>query len=47
MKIKAKQISFLSAIVILVSGTIGSGIFFKNATLFRIGQGNIEFVLSL
>lgn len=44
---KAKQISFLTAIVILVSGTIGSGIFFKNASLFKIGQGNIGFVLGV
>lgn len=43
---KAKQISFLSAIVILVSGTIGSGIFFKNASLFKLGHGNIGFVLA-
>lgn len=44
---KIKQISFLSAIVILVSGTIGSGIFFKNAELFQLAKGSIGFVLSL
>lgn len=46
MKKSLKQISFLSAIVILVSGTIGSGIFFKNASLFKLGHGNIGFVLA-
>lgn len=44
---KIKQISFLSSIVILVSGTIGSGIFFKNSDLFKLGQGNANLVLSL
>lgn len=43
---KTKQITFLSAIVILVSGTIGSGIFFKNSSLASLGHGNLSLVIS-
>ena len=46
MKNKLKQISFISSIVILVSGTIGSGIFFKNGFLFSLAHGSMALVLT-
>ena len=43
---KIKQISYLSAIIIVIGTTIGAGIFFKNHELFRQAQGNLMLVIS-
>ncbi|WKX02221.1 APC family permease [Candidatus Mycoplasma mahonii] len=43
---KIKQISYLSTLVIIIGTTVGAGIFFKNAELFRQAQGNLWYVLS-
>ena len=40
-----KQISFVSAIVIVIGSVIGAGIFFKNRSLFSLSQGDLSFVI--
>lgn len=42
---KAKKITLLSTIIIIVGSVIGAGIFFKNKTLFSLSQGNLAWVL--
>ena len=43
---KAKQIGFLTAIMISVGSTIGAGIFFKNATVFTNAGGSLAFTIA-
>lgn len=43
---KAKQISYLSALIIIIGSTIGAGIFFKNGELSQQAHGNMWLVLS-
>ena len=42
---KAQQVTYLSALIIMVSGVIGVGIFFKNQEIFGIAQGNVKLSL--
>jgi len=41
-----KQITFLSLIILVMGGTIGAGIFFKNKTLSVMAQGHFGIVLA-
>lgn len=43
---KIKQISYLSAIIFVIGSTIGAGIFFKNAELLKMAQGDLFFVVA-
>ena len=43
---KIKQVSYLLAILIVTSSTIGAGIFFKNSQLFKNSQGHLGFVFA-
>lgn len=43
---KIKKISSLSIIVIIMGGTIGAGIFFKNKTLSQMAQGDFGMVMA-
>jgi len=43
---KIKKISYLSIMVLVVAGTIGAGIFFKNTTLNRMAQGKFGIVMA-
>ncbi|NQZ65672.1 MAG: amino acid permease [Mycoplasmatales bacterium] len=43
---KIKQISYMSALIIIIGSTIGAGIFFKNGELFKQAQGNMWLVIS-
>ena len=43
---KLKQISYLSALIIIIGSTVGAGIFFKNKELFGQAQGNLYLVIT-
>ena len=43
---KAKQIGFLTAIMISVGSTIGAGIFFKNGAIFTNSGGSLAFTIA-
>ena len=43
---KLKQISYLSALTIIIGSTVGAGIFFKNKELFGQAQGNLYLVIA-
>lgn len=43
---KAHQITYISALIIMIGSTIGAGIFFKNGSLFSIAQGNLGLVIA-
>jgi amino acid transporter len=41
-----KKMSYLSIIVLVMAGTIGAGIFFKNKTLSAMAQGHFGIVIA-
>ena len=43
---KKVEISYISVIVLIMAGTIGAGIFFKNKTLSQMAQGNFGIVMA-
>ncbi len=43
---KTKKISYISIIIMIMGGTIGAGIFFKNKTLSEMAQGHFGIVLA-
>ena len=43
---KKVEISYISVIVLIMAGTIGAGIFFKNKTLSEMAQGNFGIVMA-
>ena len=43
---RTKQITYLSAVIILIGSVIGAGIFFKNATIFKNAGGSIGFLIA-
>ena len=45
-KKKKIQISYISIVVLIMAGTIGAGIFFKNKTLSQMAQGNFGIVMA-
>ncbi|PAF54794.1 amino acid/polyamine/organocation transporter, APC superfamily [Mycoplasmopsis agassizii] len=43
---KIKQISYMSALIIIIGSTIGAGIFFKNRNIARYAQGDLGFIIA-